>query len=388
MKRWMKWGAALVVVVAAGGFVANKMYQRKLAAKSSVGAAAPLELSGLDVLSLRPQEITRTLAISGGLKASSSAVVKAKVAAELKSLTVREGDAVKAGQIIGKLDTAEFDLRIKQAEQTALSARTQLDIAKRALTNNQALVAQGFISTTGMATSVSNEAGARATYQAAAAATDLARKARADAVLVSPITGVVSQRLVQPGERVGIDARVVEIVDLSQLELEANLAPEDVSAVQLGQTVRLTVEGLSTAVAAQVARINPSAQANTRAVTVYLALQQSPQTQPSLRQGLFVSGVIELERKTALTAPVSAVRIDQARPYVLTVETGKVVQRTVELGVRGEVTANGRTEAAVELITGAPAGTALLRGTVGGVRAGTLVKLMSAAPAASASVGY
>lgn len=384
MKRWMKWAIALLAVVVLAGFVARAVALRKqgaAAAAAPASAPAALELGSADVVTVRTQALTRTVAISGGLKAVNSAVVKARVAAELVALTVREGDAVQAGQVIGRLDASEFDWRVKQAEQTALAARTQLDIARRALDNNRALVAQGFISATALQTSVSSEAGAQANYQAALAATELARKARADAVLVAPIGGIVSQRLAQPGERVGVDARLVEIVDLSRIELEAAVAPEDVGAVQVGQLARLAVDGLSEPAAAKVVRINPSTQAGTRAVMVYLALQP----QPGLRQGLYARGTIALQRTDARVAPVSAVRVDQARPYVLAVEAGRVAQRTVELGLRGEAAIDGAVVNAVALTSGVDEGATLLRGTVGNVRDGTPVRLVTAPPAASAA---
>jgi membrane fusion protein, multidrug efflux system len=381
MKRWMTWSAALLAVLVLGGFVGRAVNSRKqeAAAASAPASAAPaLELGPADVVTARTLPLTRTLAISGGLKAATSAVVKAKVASEIKTLLVREGDAVKAGQVVGRLDTTEFELRVRQAEQTAMSARTQLDIAKRALDNNRALVAQGFISATGLETSVSTEAGAQANYQAAVVATEIARKSRADSVLVAPINGIVSQRMVQPGERVGIDAKVIEIVDLSSLELEAAVAPEDVGAVQVGQAARLMVDGLGEPAAAKVVRINPSTQTGTRAVMVYLALQP----QPGLRQGLFARGGIELLRKNALVAPVSVVRVDQARPYVLAVESGRVAQRTVELGLRGETFIDGRIENAVELVSGSADGAKLLRASAGTVRDGALVNLAAVTPAA------
>ena len=382
MKRWMKWAIAGVAVLVLAGFVARaiKMKKQDEAASTSAPAAAVLELAAADVFVLRPLELTRTLAVSGGLKAVNSAVVKAKVAAEIKSLTVREGDSVKAGQVIGQLDTTEYDLRLRQAEQTAASARAQLDIAKRALENNRALVAQGFISPTGLETSVSNEAAAQATWQSAAAATELARKSRADSVLLAPISGVVSQRMAQPGERVGVDVKIVEVVDLSRIELEAAVAPEDVGGVQVGQVARLSIDGLAEPATATVARINPSTQSGTRAVLVYLALAP----QPGLRQGLFARGTIELARKSALAVPVAAVRIDQAQPYVLAVQNGKVVLRSVGLGLRGEATLDGRIDSVVELASGAQAGDTVLRGTAGAVRDGTAVKLPGAALAAAA----
>ena len=384
MKRWLAWTTAGVAVLAlaAGGAQVVKARRAQVVAAAAPASAPPvLELGAADATSVRLLPLTRTLAVSGGLKAVNSAVVKTKIASEIKALTVREGDTVKAGQVIGQLDTIEFEWRVKQAEQTALAARTQLDIARRALANNRALVEQGFISATGLETSVSTEAGAQASYEAAIAAAELARKARADSILIAPIGGIVSQRLAQPGERLGVESKVVEIVDLSRIELEAAVAPEDVGSVQVGQRARLAVDGLAEPAIATVARINPSTQSGTRAVMVYLALQP----QPGLRQGLFARGSIELQRKQALVAPLSAVRVDQARPYVLTVHGGQARQRPVELGVRGEATIDGRPEAAVELVSGAVAGDVLLRGSVGALRDGTPVKLASAAAALAAA---
>lgn len=384
MKRRIKWLIAIVLILVLGLAVLRTLHARKLARLSAAApaASAALELARNDVVTARTLDLTRTLNLSGGLKAVNTAVVKAKIAAELKSLTVREGDTVKAGQVIGQIDTTEADLRVQQAAQTAESSRAQLGIAQRALENNRALVAQGFISATGLETSVSNHAAAQASYEAAVAAVGLARKSVADARLVAPISGLISQRLVQPGERVPIDGRIVEIVDLSRIELEAAVAPEDVADVQVGQVAHLRVDGISGLVEATVARINPSTQAGTRSVMVYLALEP----RPGLRQGLFAKGAVELQRKPALAVPVSTVRVDQPRPYVFTVENGRIVQRLVTLGVRGDALVDGQREASVEVTDGLADGAVVLRSTVGAVRADTAVSLAAAAASAPAAI--
>ena len=282
-------------------FVGRAIESRK-AEQARATAAKPatgLDLAPTDVVVARTLDLPRTLDISGGLKAVNSAVVRAKVAAEVKQLTVREGDAVKAGQVLGRLDTTELDWKLRQAEQTASSTRAQLEIAQRALENNRALVAQGFISPTALETSISTEAGARATLGSAQAAVELARKARADATLTAPIGGLVSQRMVQPGERVAVDAKLIEIVDLSQLELEAGArAGGRRRARRSAAPRRLQVDGIAAPVTARVARINPSAQAGTRSIMAYLVVDGSRRCARACSR----SGTIELGRKQALGA--------------------------------------------------------------------------------------
>jgi RND family efflux transporter MFP subunit len=307
---------------------------RAAGAASAAARSAPvLEFTAEDVLVAEPRELSVGVELSGSVRAVNTSLVKARVAGEIVRLTVREGDAVKAGQVLVEQDAQELELRLRQAEQQLASARAQAEIAQRALANNRALVGQGFISPTALEGAVSNDAAAQAAVASAAAAVDIARKARADAVLLAPISGLVAQRLAQPGERVGVDARILEIVDLSRLELEAAMAPQDVAALRVGRPARLQVEGLAEPVRAQVARINPSAQPGSRTVPVYLALQPHP----GLRQGLFATGRIEVERRRALAVPASAVRTDRPRPYVLRLDGDRVAVRTVALGARAEV---------------------------------------------------
>lgn len=381
MKRWIKWAAGVAVVALVGVFAARAIVSRQPEPASAAPAQA-LDLSPRDLLLVEPREIVRVVEVSGGIKAYRSAIVKARVAAEVSEIAVREGDPVQAGQLLGRLDATEFDWRLRQAEQQASSAQAQLALAERTLANNRALVDQGFISQNALETSVLGAAGARATLEAARAAAEIARKARADTEIRAPIAGWVSQRFVQPGERVGVDARILEIVDLSRLELEAAVSPEDIASVRVGSRARLQVDGFAQPVSAEVVRINPSTQAGTRAVLVYLALDPLP----GLRQGQFARGVIELERATALALPASALRIDQAARYALVVAAGKVQQRRVTEGRAGLARFDGGApEPAVAIASGLAAGDLVLRGSVGALRDGTAVRLPAAAASAPAS---
>jgi RND family efflux transporter MFP subunit len=390
--RWLRWLIVLLVlaVLAVGArlLLARRAATGTAAPAASASAPPPpppqLELAAADVLTIAPATLSRRLEVSGSLKAVNTALVKARVAAELKTLTVREGDAVKAGQVIGQLDTTEFDWRLRQAEQQAAAARAQLEVAQRQLTNNNALVAQGFISPTALDTSVSNAAGAQANLQAALAAVELARKSRGDATLVAPISGLVSQRLAQPGERVALDARIVEIVDLSRIELEAAIAPQDLPGLRMGAKASLLLDGSGEQVAASVARINPSASAGARTVAAYLALAPHP----ALRQGLFARGSIELGQTTTLAMPLSAVRNDQAEPYAIRVagdgQASRAERRVLVLGTTGQpLHGVGGSGTWVEVRSGLQAGDRVLAASAGLVADGMRLKL--AAPPATAA---
>lgn len=373
--------AALALALAVGRALVNRRAALQAAAPAASAVAQAVDLAPTDLVRVSRTELVATLAVSGGLEAVNSAIVKAKVAAELRELTVREGDSVRAGQLIGRLDATEFEWRLRQAEDQAAAAQAQLEIAERTLANNRALVDQGFISRNALDTAVSSASGARASLQAARAAAEIARKAVRDTELRAPLAGLVSQRLVQPGERVGVDGRIVEIVDLSRLELEAAIPAEDVVALRVGQRARVQVDGLPAPVEASVARINPGTQGSTRAVTAYLAVKAAP----GLRQGLFARGTIELDRRHALVVPVNAVRSDQSRPYVLVAADGRATPHVVGTGARGEVDFGTGREAAIEVLSGLADGDLVLRGTVGALPAGTALRLPQASSSAASA---
>jgi RND family efflux transporter MFP subunit len=383
MKRWIKWGlVALIVALLAIAILralgARKTQQAALVEQTARATQTVIELAANDLLPVQKQELLRGLPVSGTLKAANSAYVKARVAGELQGLTVREGDAVRAGQVIARIDLAEYEARLRQARLQADAAKAQIDIAQRQYDNNKALVDQGFISKTALDTSLSNLNAARASYEAAVAATDVAHKSAADTVLRAPMGGLISQRLAQPGERVAIDTRIVEIVDLSRMEIEAALSAADSVGVRVGQQALLQVEGYDRPVPARVARINPSTQAGSRSVLVYLQLKPVP----GLRQGLFVQGTLGTEKVKTLAVPLQSVRNDKPVPYVQVVDNQQVRHMSVTLGARGQ--AGGQDMVAV---SGLPEGSLVLAGTVGSLREGTALRVTAAAPAPAGGQG-
>ncbi len=419
MKTWIKAALAALALAALAGGVVSWMGARQgkldvmrqdigAAGASTTGAAsgaapgggvsALVELASGDLAPARLRELAQGLPISGSLRAADWALVKARVAGELQGLNLREGNSVKAGQVVGRIDPADYQARLRQAKEQADAARAQIDIAQRQWDNNKALVDQGFISRTALETSQSNLASAQANHKAALAAVDMAAKTMDDTLLRAPISGVVAQRIAQPGERVSVDARVLEIVDLSRMELEATVSAADSLALRIGQQAVLRIEGSGRPIQARVVRINPTAQSGSRQVLVYLAILNAS----GLRQGLFAQGTLGLSAAPVLSVPISSVRTDKPLPYVQVVEGNQVAHRPVTLGVRGE--ARGETigpsgasggEPMVQ-VQGVTEGALVLAGHVGALREGAQVRFTrtqqpalaaAKAPAAPASAG-
>jgi RND family efflux transporter MFP subunit len=375
IKRHYKWLAFGLVVLLIGFSVlralsARKAQQEAVAQASVAKTQTVVELAATDVVKAETRELAQGLPLSGTIKAVNSAAVKARAAGELQGLTVREGDVVKAGQVIARVDATEYNARARQAQEQADSAKAQIDIAQRQWDNNKALVDQGFISKTALDTSWNNFAAAQANHKAALAAVEMARKTLDDTVLRAPISGVVSQRVAQPGERVSVDARVIEIVDLSRLEFEATLSAADSVDVRVGQEAALQIEGSNKAVRAKVVRINPSAQAGSRSVLAYLAIADGA----GLRHGLFAQGTLGTGRTSALAVPLSAIRTDKPSPYVQVVENNQVVHKTVEPGVRGEAG-----KEVMVAVKGLAPGAVVIKGSLGPLREGTAVRFTAAA---------
>lgn len=369
---WILSAVALAVLVVGGSRLLSKRKAAALSSPTTASATARVELAQNDVLIANVRDLTLSLPISGTVQATATAMIKAKVTGELLKVHVREGDAVHAGQVIAEVDPTEYQARVRQAQQQADAALAQVSIAQRQYDNNNALVQQGFISSTALQNSLASLQTAQANHAATVAALDIARKSLQDARLTSPIAGVVSQRLMQPGERVAPEARIAEVVNLSQLELQAALSAEDAAQVKVGMQAQLHAEGVNAPIPARVLRINPSAQVGSRSVLVYLGMQG----QAGLRHGVFAQGELGTQTVKTLAVPVSAVRTNKPEPYVQVVQEGKVAHITVKPGARALV--DGQAWTSVE---GLSEGAQVLLASAGTVAEGTTVQFTGANPA-------
>ena len=369
---------AVVLVVLAASAIALRGRQTAADAAAAAKPAGPVaEFLQDDLYIVEPRSLEQTLPLTGSLAPLTEATVRAKVAGELVAVTVREGESVKQGQVLAKIDLTEVQARVAARQADVEAAKAQLVWAEKNRGQQKALLDKSFISQSAFDNIQSNFDVAAAKLRSADAELVMVRKALGDAVLVAPFSGIVSQRLAQPGERVALDAKVVSIVDLSRLQLEASVPPAAIGQVKIGQALNFRVEGFGEReFAGRIERINPSALAGSRSISVYAVIDNR---EGLLRGGMFAQGALTLSRvEGALAVPASAVREEIGQTFVYAIEEGLVKRKNVKVGAPD---AAGR----VQVLDGLTAGDRIVRVNLGSLREGLAARLSGPQSVESAS---
>jgi membrane fusion protein (multidrug efflux system) len=360
-------GAATLIAAAA---VAGLATVRSNRAAEPPAREQALEFLPGDVLVLAPQTLERSLPLTGTLTPLNETTVKAKVAGELVEVTVREGETVRRGQVLARIDTTELAARAAAKRADVEAARAQRVLAEKNRATQKTLLEKNFISQSAFDSTQSVYEVALARLQAAEADLAVAQKALGDAVLSAPISGIVAQRLAQPGERVPIDARILAIVDLSRLQLEAAVPASEIGRVKVGQPVSFRVDGFGAReFAGHIERINPSTIAGSRSINVYAVIENP---EGMLRGGLFAQGGLTLERvEGALLIPATALREELGERFVYRLADGVVRKAPVKTGPADGA---GR----VQVLAGLAAGDRIVTRDLGTLREGASARVVDA----------
>jgi membrane fusion protein (multidrug efflux system) len=370
MKFPLKWAVLLLVVIGLAWGITRALKARSTQQQAATVAAQALKLpityalQAQDLITVESRAISQVEPISGTVRAINAVTMRATSAAVVTRIDVSEGANVKAGQMLAQLDDGDARERLNQAQQQSNAAKSQLELAKRQRDNNRALVEKGFISSTALVSSDSSYATAQANHEAALAAQAIAKRSLLDAALRAPFSGVVTQRHVKAGERVAVNAPIIEIVDATQLEVEVLLPIAASGGLRIGQSASLTLESKAQPVTAKVVRINPSVDTGSRSVRVYLSLPTG-----SARVGEFATGELMVGEIEGAAVPLDSVRTDQPSPYVQVIRDGKVVHTTVQILATGRLG-----DARFALVEPLPAGTTILSPSAGLIANGTAVK--------------
>lgn len=374
MKRLIAAVLTLVLVLGGWAWMRSRSTPAPPVAQPASAQVAPtpavLEFAPDDVITIATGTLTRTIPLTGTLRPVNQTVIKAKVAGELRELTVREGEPVRPGQVVGRLDPVEYQTRLTERQAQLVAADSQVAQARRTLDNTAQLRERNFVSQSALDAARSSWEVAVGNRDAAAAQLALARKSLNDALLVAPIGGVVAERFAQPGEKLPIDGRVLSIVDLSRMEIEAPVPAAEVGAVRIGQTLTLQIEGVTQPQTGRIVRIAPATQAGTRSVPVFIAIDNRD---PAVRAGLFAQGRLGVDvRNNVITVPVAAIRDAGARTFVYAIVNERLIEREIQTGLRDDSRSSGDR---VEVIRGLSPGDRIVASNLGRLRTDSIVKV-------------
>lgn len=318
---------------------------------------APMFLGASDLAVATRADLGAGIPVSGTLAPALDVRITSPAPELLDRVTVKEGQRVAKGEVLARF-------RASAIAPAAASAEAQRKIAAANHERMKNLLAQG-------AVSPHDVEKAEAELRAAEANAAAAGKRLAEATVRAPFAGVIAERLVQSGDRVGDGDPLFRLVNTSELEFEATVPSEFAARVRAGAPVSLTVTGVGGgSVQGKVARVNATADPATRQVKLYVTV---PNPEARLVGDLFASGRILLESATAAAAvPSAAVRTDGQGTYAWVVENGKLARRPVTTGVRDEA------QDLVEVQKGLAVGDRVVVGPVEGLQPGARVEVQGA----------
>lgn len=360
-RRWVGIALATIVGVAACG--------RGDAGEPQGGPGAGMAMGGgpvaVEVATVERGSITRSVSVSGVVEPLRTIGVNSQLTGAVLELQVEEGDPVREGQLLARLDGRELEAQLAAAEAAFEVARSSLERAER-LRERQVIT-------------VPEYEAERTAFAAAQAQLDQLRTRVGFTRVTSPLAGVVLEKTIEAGDVVGTNARLFQIADISTLVVRVGVSELDVVHVGVGERAEVRVDALGERVfEGRVRRIFPSADPATRLVPVEVALDRS--ASEVIRPGFLARVVFSLdERPDALLVPGSAILTGAASDAVFVVEGGVATRRSVERGM----TTQGR----VEILAGLSEGEAVVIVGANNLRDGAEVRVVAGGGAVPAPQG-
>ena len=361
-RQWMRYaaGVGLVSLVISAGCDAG-------AEDPGTPPAPPaVQVGPENVLAVKRDRLVVGPLISGELRAANEATVRAELGGSMLQVAVEEGQPVRRGALLGRIDAATLDDTRRSVESAVRNAESQLAVARREADRTTQLVAAGALAARDAEVAAANVTAAEAAVADAKARLVTATKQLGDAVVRSPIDGIVGDRAVNRGDVVSVGTALFTIIDPSSMRLEASVPSEDIAALKIGAAVQFNVRGYEQPFEGRIDRISPQADPTTRQVPLFVSV---PNTGGRLVAGLFAEGRVVLEAAEGLIVPLNAVNTAEASPWVMRVTNGTTEKVTVTVGLR-----DPRTER-VQVVSGLKEGDILLRGAAQGITPGTPVNV-------------
>jgi RND family efflux transporter MFP subunit len=309
---------------------------------SSTTQAAAGDVTATQVAVLAPQDVAQatrssispTVVISGSLDPYKTVDVKAQVGGTITGLRAERGRPVARGERLAVIQAQGIQSQAAGARAQVAAAEAQVALAQRQLESTRKLYEAGASSEIDYRTAQAQYQSAQGQLAAARAQASGASESASHTTIAAPISGVVSARDVDEGEAVTAGAKLFTIVDPDTLELAGEIPVQSAAQVRAGQAVSFRLDAYpGQTFAGRVARVDPTADPNTRRVGASLYL---PNPGRRIIGGQFVTGEVlsGAPAEDAVVVPRAAVRGGGDSSYVFVVENGKLARRAVSLGPR------------------------------------------------------
>ncbi len=297
---------------------------------ADAAAAAAVAAQAVSTAAAAPREIASGVSVSGPV----SAVEEMQLGVELSgqrvtALNVDVGQQVRRGQVLLTLDHRLLDADLAQANAALREAEAGAALARANLARGQDLARDQFISAMQLDELRAARTQSEARMGTARASRDAIALRRSFAELRAPADGIISKRLVQPGQVVGAGQELLRLIRDGRLEWRAELPANQLGQVQPGDPVQLSTRD-GARVQGRVRAVSPGVDATTRTGTIYADLPDPGALQP----GTYLEGRIATGRARVLTVPAAAVILREGFPTVFVVEDGKARAVRIEAGAR------------------------------------------------------
>ena len=304
-------------------------------------------------------DISQTILLTGSAAAppNDDVRVSALVPGRIVELNAAEGDRVRAGQLLAKLDDHTYRDQLRQAEAAEQQAKASIENAQLTEQRNEDLFQRGIAARKDLEDAKTQESVAAAALQQAEAALSLARLQLARTEITSPLSGIVAKRFASVGEQVdGTAAQpIVEVADIREIEFLGNAPAMYLAKMRRGETVDVTSDALpGRKFQGRVIAISPAVDPSTG---VGLARIHIPNPDGQLRLGMFLSAEIPVEtHRHALCVPPGAIyRNESGETRIYVVKQGEATAVPVTLGIETKnlaELASGATESETVILTG------------------------------------
>ena len=272
--------------------------------------------------------------LTGSLNPAETVTLRAQVPGTVQNVRVDRGSRVARGQTLATIEAAGIRGQAAGAQAGVAAAQAQVALARQRLEAARTLYQAGAMSQIDFQSAQAAFEAAEAQLAAARAQAASAGEAASNTVITAPLTGVVSDRMVEPGEAVNPGAELFTVVDATRLELAGQIPVDEAARVRVGQPVEFSLQAEPDRILqGTVARIDPTADPQTRRVGIYVQL---PNPGNRIIAGQFARGRVLGARTQAVVVPATALRQEGQTYHVLVVENGRIARREVSVVARDD----------------------------------------------------